>query len=176
MKTIAIDIHGVYDSNHKLINRFVDQHRNMFKFVLMSGGRIDLIRDSLEQQYLLTPLTFTEKIRLNEYDTLERVDHFLTFHPKECKLPITYQIIGVSEVCDTEEFPEHWFARNASWWVMKSVICDMYGVDALLDNRPEYRKYFGTTHPTKFIEISEDISEEQLSEIMDNILDRSGLL
>lgn len=44
-----------------------------------------------------------------------------------------------------------WYCNDDVWWAIKSILCNKYNINFIIDDKIQYLKYFGENHPTKFI-------------------------
>lgn len=52
-----------------------------------------------------------------------------------------------------------WYCDDDIWWRSKSIICEKYNIDMMIDDKKEYREHFGMHHKTRFILFNDNIEE-----------------
>jgi len=63
---------------------------------------------------------------------------------------------------------DSWEADASEWWQSKSKICNLYGIDLLIDDSPKYAEYFETNCPdAKFIHLKDCNFKHMLCGIVD---------
>jgi len=124
---IAFDLHGTLDANISFFQKLLRLLRYMDEEIyIISGPPLNEIHEQL--QYLSYEY-------ITHYEHMISIIDFLKFN----NVPI-YQ----------DKSGNWWTYKEEDWWSSKSLICQQYAIDVIIDDCIQYQTYFNKTK-TRFI-------------------------
>ena len=142
---IAFDLHGVLDTYPEQmkpeLSRLVSAGHEV---IILSGAFSEDIRDECTSLGLCSR-HYTQILSLLDYGV-----HTLGLTPWEAVSPRTGKM-GT-------------YINDDIWWALKAILCRIYKVYCLFDDKREYSIYFGPSHPTEFI-LFDQFYKEKLREL-----------
>ena len=127
MKTIAFDFHGVLDTYPDFMKWLLYTIRVESDVIVLSGPPRYEIKKRLDDVGYEHGIHYSDILSVVDWLRLKNV-------------PMVQDSKG-----------DWWTADEESWWSSKSKICEAYDIHMLFDNSEQYRHYFDSDHPTKFI-------------------------
>lgn len=144
---IAIDLHKTLDK-FLSIQDFVIENiwRGKHKIYVLSGSPEKEIRDSLYSLFSKHESVTDVSYILSKINILSVVDTCKAFNIPMIRIP--------------KDGGKNWYCDDSLWWPMKAIICKENNIDVLLDDKPQYLDFFGSSHKTKMILITEENIEK----------------
>lgn len=135
-KSIAFDLHGTLDSSKEIFNLFLNLVTTTnHKVYILSGSPASEISDSLGE-LLEQNSTINKAYVMSSVSILSVVD--------------TCKFFNIPIIRALKNGKMNWYCDEELWWPMKSIICKSNNIDFLVDDKIQYKAFFGDTHPTKF--------------------------
>lgn len=144
--TIAFDLHGTYDSDKPMFNRLIakylrQEHVNVYIF---SGSPVEDIKNDVVQSFLSSSVD----------DDIVDLSYKLKFLSvvDEC-FKLGYPMQQREKMHPGGRITMNWYINGPDemWWPTKAMLCQMNKINFLVDDKPEYARYFGCGHVTTFI-------------------------
>lgn len=144
---IAIDLHGTLDQSPIIQDFVIEQVKlGKHKVFVLSGSEASEIQDSLYSLF-----ANIRKTRNNMLDL-----EYLLLKIKVLSVVDTCKAFNIPMIRILKDGKRNWYCDDALWWPMKAIICKEEEIDFLVDDKIQYMDFFGSSHPTKMIKITEE--------------------
>lgn len=126
---IAFDLHGVLQAHPDMLRSFLRSLRVDNKIIVLSGPPLKQIQDELFVAGYIQSLHYDEVISVVDWIKSKGIEMTLNKNGS-------------------------WETDEETWWSSKAKICTEYGIDMLMDDSIQYKKYINGDRPL-FLHLSQ---------------------